>query len=220
MQPVNKTRLNFITMKKLFSIIAFIAMAAVAVAQSPEEIISRMEAEMDKHENDGLAMTMDMKIPILGTISSRSYILGEKYRVEVVKDGNEVISWIDEKTEWTYDSEKNEVEIKNKEAKEKKENEGDVKMFNGITDGYDVTLDKETADAWHFRCKRSKSNPDKDAPKKMTLVVAKGTYMPVSLSASVSLVTVTMRDLSYGVTEKQVTFDPKDYPTATIVDKR
>ena len=208
-------------MKKLFSIIAFIAMAAVAVAQTPEEIISRMEAEMAKHdEKEGLAMTLEMKIPILGTFSSRNYTLGDKYRIEVSKDGKQTITWSDGQTDWNYDSEKNQVEIKKHEVKEKTETEGDAKMFNGITDGYDVKLDKETSDTWQFICKRSKSNPDKDAPKKMTLVVAKGTYMPVSLSASVSLMTITMRDLSYGVTEEQVTFNPKNYPNATLVDKR
>lgn len=208
-------------MKKLFSIIAFIAMAAVAVAQTPEEIISRMEAEMAKHdEKEGLAMTLEMKIPILGTFSSRNYTLGDKYRIEVSEDGKQTITWSDGQTDWNYDSEKNQVEIKKHEVKEKTETEGDAKMFNGITDGYDVKLDKETSDTWQFICKRSKSNPDKDAPKKMTLVVAKGTYMPVSLSASVPLMTITMRDLSYGVTEEQVTFNPKNYPNATIVDKR
>ena len=208
-------------MKKLFSIIAFIAMAAVAVAQTPEEIISRMEAEMAKHdEKEGLAMTLEMKIPILGTFSSRTYTLGDKYRIEVSEDGKQTISWSDGKTDWTYSSEKNEIEIKKHEVKEKTETEGDAKMFSGITDGYDVKLDKETSDSWQFLCKRSKSNPDKDAPKKMTLIVAKGTYMPISLSAKVSAITITMRDLSYGVTEEQVTFNPKNYPTATIVDKR
>ena len=208
-------------MKKLLSIIAFIAFAGVAIAQTPEEIISRMEAEMAKHdEKEGLAMTMDMKIPILGTFSSRTYTLGDKYRIEVSEDGKQTISWSDGKTDWTYSSEKNEIEIKKHEVKEKTETEGDAKMFSGITDGYDVKLDKETSDSWQFLCKRSKSNPDKDAPKKMTLIVAKGTYMPISLSAKVSAITITMRDLSYGVTEEQVTFNPQNYPTATIVDKR
>ena len=208
-------------MKKLLSIIAFIAFAGVAIAQTPEEIISRMEAEMAKHdEKEGLAMTMDMKIPILGTFSSRTYTLGDKYRIEVSEDGKQTISWSDGKTDWNYSSEKNEIEIKKHEVKEKTETEGDAKMFSGITDGYDVKLDKETSDSWQFLCKRSKSNPDKDAPKKMTLIVAKGTYMPISLSAKVSAITITMRDLSYGVTEEQVTFNPKNYPTATIVDKR
>ena len=208
-------------MKKLLSIIAFIAFAGVAIAQTPEEIISRMEAEMAKHdEKEGLAMTMDMKIPILGTFSSRTYTLGDKYRIEVSEDGKQSITWSDGQTDWNYSSEKNEIEIKKHEVKEKTETEGDAKMFSGITDGYDVKLDKETSDSWQFLCKRSKSNPDKDAPKKMTLIVAKGTYMPISLSAKVSAITITMRDLSYGVTEEQVTFNPKNYPTATIVDKR
>ena len=208
-------------MKKLLSIIAFIAFAGVAIAQTPEEIISRMEAEMAKHdEKEGLAMTMDMKIPILGTFSSRTYTLGDKYRIEITEDGKQSITWSDGQADWNYDSEKNEIEIKKHEVKEKTETEGDAKMFSGITDGYDVKLDKETSDSWQFLCKRSKSNPDKDAPKKMTLIVAKGTYMPISLSAKVSAITITMRDLSYGVTEEQVTFNPKNYPTATIVDKR
>ena len=52
------------------------------------------------------------------------------------------------------------------------------------------------------------------------LAIAKNTYYPVSLKATVSGVTMTLRDIAFGVTEKQVTFNPKDYPTAKIVDKR
>ena len=33
-------------------------------------------------------------------------------------------------------------------------------------------------------------------------------------------VTVTMRDLTYGVSEKQVTFNAADHPGANIIDKR
>ncbi|MDO5314612.1 MAG: hypothetical protein Q4F82_00715 [bacterium] len=208
-------------MKKIIAIISFIALATSAMAQTAEEIITRMDAEMSKHnESEGFAMTMDMKIIFIGTISSRSYILGDKMRIEANRDGKDFITWSDGKTEWSYDSEKNEIEITNAKPKEKSEAESDTKMFTGITDGYDVKIDKETPTEWHIRCKRSKSNPDKDAPKKMDLVVAKGTYWPVSLSTSVTAATVTMRDLSFGVTEKQVTFDEKDYPGVKIVDKR
>ena len=208
-------------MKKIIAIISFIALATSAMAQTAEEIITRMDAEMSKHnESEGFAMTMDMKIILIGTISSRSYILGDKMRIEANKDGKDFVTWSDGKTEWSYDSEKKEIEITNAKPKEKSEAESDTKMFTGITEGYDVKIDKETPTEWHIRCKRSKSNPDKDAPKKMDLVVAKGTYWPVSLSTSVTAATVTMRDLSFGVTEKQVTFDEKDYPGVKIVDKR
>lgn len=208
-------------MKKLIAIISFIALATTAMAQTAEEILSRMDAEMSKHdESEGFAITMDMKIILIGTISSRSYILGDKMRIEANKDGKDFITWSDGKTEWSYDSEKNEIEITNAKPKEKSEKDSDTKMFNDITEGYDVKIDKETATVWHIRCKRSKSNPDKDAPKRMDLVVAKDTYWPVSLTTSVMAATVTMRDLSFGVTEKQVTFNAKDYPGAKIVDKR
>ena len=208
-------------MKKLLSIIFFVAMAAVAVAQTPEEIVSRMEAEMSKHdESEGFVMTMDVKIIIIGTISSRSYVLGDKMRIEASRDGNNFVTWSDGKTDWNYDSEKNEIEITNAKPREKSETEGDTKLFKGITDGYDIKIDKETATEWHIRCKRSRSNPDKDAPKRMDLVVSKETYWPVSLSTSMAGASVTMRDISFGVTEKQVTFDAKQYPGATIVDKR
>ena len=208
-------------MKKLIAIISFIALATAAMTQTPEEIVSRMEAEMSKHnESEGFAMTMDVKIFIIGTISSRSYVLGDKMRVEANRDDNTFVTWSDGTTDWTYDSNKNEIEITNAKPREKSETDGDTKLFKGITDGYDIKIDKETATEWHIRCKRSRSNPDKDAPKRMDLVVSKGTYWPVSLSTSMAGASVTMREISFGVTEKQVTFDAKQYPGATIVDKR
>ena len=208
-------------MKKLLAIISFIALAATAMAQTAEEIVSRMNAEISKHnESEGFAITMDMKIILVGTISSRSYVLGDKMRLEANKDGKDFVTWSDGKTEWSYDSETNEIEITNAKPKEKSDKDSNTKMFKDVTEGYDVRIDKETATEWHIRCKRSKSNPDKDAPKRMDLVVAKGTYWPVSLTTSVTSASMTMRDISFGVTEEQVTFNAKDYPGVTIVDKR
>jgi outer membrane lipoprotein-sorting protein len=208
-------------MKRLLAIISFIALATTAMAQTAEEIVSRMNAEISKHnESEGFAITMDMKIILVGTISSRSYVLGDKMRLEANKDGKDFVTWSDGKTEWSYDSETNEIEITNAKPREKTDKDSNTKMFKDVTEGYDVRIDKETATEWHIRCKRSKSNPDKDAPKRMDLVVAKGTYWPVSLTTSVTAASVTMRDISFGVTESQVTFNEKDYPGVKIVDKR
>ena len=205
-------------LKKLFSVLCFLGIAGVMVAQTPQEILSRMDAEMDKHNKEGLIMTVDAKVPILGTMTTKTYTLGDKARVESNIMGVDVITWTDGKTSWTYNSKKNEVEISKQEGSS--ESEGDAEMFNGITQGYDVTIDKETAKTWELLCKKSKSNKDKDAPKKMELVVAKGTYMPVSLKTKISGIGITMRNISFGVTEKQVTFNANDYPGATIIDKR
>ena len=205
-------------LKKLFSVLCFLGIAGVMVAQTPQEILSRMDAEMDKHEKEGIIMTVDAKVPILGTMTTKTYTLGDKARVEANMMGVDIITWTDGKTSWTYNSKKNEVEIS--KQKGSSESEGDAEMFNGISKGYDVTIDKETAKTWELLCKKSKSNKDKDAPKKMELVVAKGTYMPVSLKTKISGIGITMRNISFGVSEKQVTFNANEYPGATIIDKR
>ena len=208
-------------MKKLLSIITFIVFGALAIAQTPQQIVSQMETELEKHESDGVVMDIDVKIPILGTMTTKTYTLGDKARIEGEAMGVKVITWTDGKTTWTYNSKKNEVEI-DKTSEDASASEGDMEMFSGITEGYDVTIDKETSTEWYLLCKKSKSksNKDKDTPKKMNLVVAKKTYMPKSLSVKFSGMTMTMRNISFGVTEKQVTFNANDYPSVTIVNKQ
>ena len=93
-------------------------------------------------------------------------------------------------------------------------------MFSGIIEGYEIILKDETDDAWYLLCRKLRSNRDKDAPKSMDLVVAKGSYYPVSLRATVSGITLTMRDIAFGVSESMVTFNPSDYPGVKILDNR
>ena len=206
-------------MKKLFAtFIAIVAFVAVAIAQTPKEIVSGMEAEMSRHANEGVYMMADAKI-ILGTITTKTYTLGKKTRSEASMLGVEIITWTDGETVWTYNVKDNEVQIENSNLKTNSES-GDLDMFNGITDGYDVSIDKETANEWHLVCKKSKDNPDKDAPKKMDLVIAKDTYRPVSLSTKVEGIKITMYNISFGVTEEEVTFNPVNYPGVKINDKR
>lgn len=83
-----------------------------------------------------------------------------------------------------------------------------------------MSIAKETSSAWTIKCKKNRFNTNKDDPKNMEIVIAKDTYYPMSLSAKVDLVTVTMRNLQFSVSEKDVTFNKADYPGATIIDKR
>jgi outer membrane lipoprotein-sorting protein len=208
-------------MKRIFiCIAALLASVAISFAQTPEEIIGRMDSEMKKADEQGLAITMDIAIPIIGKTSAAMRIRGEKSRTEMsLKDFKETL-WMDESTMWTYSSKDNEVVIENRSADSKNSSDDNIEMFSGITEGYDVTLEKETADTWQFRCDKSKSNTNKDDPKKMTLIVSKKDYMPKSLSTKLKGVTVTMRDAKLGVSESEVTFNPASLPGVTITDKR
>lgn len=207
---------------RLLIAVAALLAGTAALAQTPEEILTKMDETMSKYdEADGIVMVVDVKVPIMGTMSTKTWSLGNKNRVEATVMGVTITTWDDGTTEWTYDGKNNKITIdKSKVGAGKSASDGDIGMFDGIEDGYDLSITKETDKAWYIRCKKSKSNKDKDAPRKMDLVVAKGTYYPISLSTSAGGMDITMRDISYGVKEDEVTFNKDKYPTATVEDKR
>ena len=208
-------------MKRVSSLIAFLVCTLPALALSPEDIISKMEAELQKYQDSKtIYMVMDLNMPIVGEVTSTSYMWHDKMRVDALVKGETVTTWTDGKTEWTYIAKNNEVVINNAKPKAKSATDGDVGMFSGIAEGYDVTLTKESSDAWYFKCKKAKSNKDKDAPKTMDLAVRKDNFYPKSLSFKAMGIAMTMRDISFNVTEKQATFNSADYQGATITDKR
>ena len=208
-------------MKKiLVSFIAVLFAASAIQAQTTEEILAKMNQECARFDTEGFYVVMDMKLPILGTFSTQMYSLGEKFKGVVNAKGETSIMWSDGLTDWDYDASKNELTITNAKPSEDTEAEGNVKVLKNITEGYDVKLKKETAEAWYFVCTKSKTNTVKDDPKKMDLVVSKATYLPVSTTIKEKGVTVTMRDFAIGVSEEQVTFDPAKYANAKIIDKR
>ena len=208
-------------MKRFFALLTACILAVAAYAQTAEEIIARMEKVMEQYsEASGLQMTMDIKMPILGTMSAKAWSLGDKMRMEAGMKGKKLITWQDGETEWTYDADENTITIENQDKTKKSDEKENMKMFQSATEGYDVSIAKENADSWTIKCKKNRSNTNKDDPKNMEIVVAKGTYYPMSLSAKVDMVTVTMRNLQFSVSEKDVTFNQADYPGATIIDKR
>ncbi len=209
-------------MKKILYILVTLVLSSVSVfAQTPEEIIAQMDQVMERHEaKDGFAMVMEMKIPILGSFASAVKSWGDKMRMEIDVKGEQMITYIDGDTEWNYNVKEKVIKIKKRDVTKKTKEEENMKMFQSATEGYDVSISKETDKAWFLRCKKNRSNTNKDDPKNMDLVIAKGTYMPISLSAKVSGITITMRDLDFNVTEKDVTFNQADYPGVKVVDER
>lgn len=207
-------------MKATATFILALFAAVAALAQTPQEIVARMDDVMKEHEKEGVSLVIEVKMPIVGSMVSRSYTLGDKARVEADLMGVAMVTWTDGKSQWVYDSDKNQVEIKDWTLSDKSSTDGDAAMFSGIIEGYEIILKDETDDAWYLLCRKLRSNRDKDAPKSMDLVVAKGSYYPVSLRATVSGITLTMRDIAFGVSESLVTFNPSDYPGVKILDNR
>ena len=205
----------------LSSCLALVVMAAAAFAQTPEEIVAKMDKVTESHQNDGVYMIMEMKLPIIGSFPTKTWTLGRKVKTETNRDEITLFTFtdLDANTMWMYDPSANEVEIRTIDGSAASSQTADVSMFSDVTEGYDLSIKKEYADYWQLECKKSKSNPDKDAPKYVYIEVYKN-YFPKSLQATMSGVTIVLRDLDFNVTEDQVTFKVEDYPGVTITDKR
>lgn len=205
-------------MKRVFiSLLAALLTAITLFAQTPEEIIARMDEQTARFDQEGISMVMDMKIPLLGTFSTKMFTLGDKYKAVLDIKGSKVITWSDGTTDWDYDESKNELTISEARSSDA---EDSMSSLYGITEGYDVKLKKETAEAWYFQCTKSKTNTKNDDPKKMDLVVSKANYLPISHSVTMKGVTVTLHDFVMGITEDEVSFDQSQYSNAKIIDKR
>lgn len=208
-------------MKRFVTSILLAFAATVAFAQTPEEIVEKMNEVTEAHNSEGLILTLSMKIPIIGTTSTRVWTLGEKSRMEIVVEGHPVTTWIDNSgNSWVYDEKENKVTIDKVKLSQTTNSASDNMGKFSNTEGYDLSIENETDDAWHILCTKSKTNKHKDDPKNMNIVVAKGSYLPVSLGAKVSGIEITLKDIAFGVTPEQVSFNINDYPDATIEDKR
>ena len=191
-------------------------------AQTPEEIIQKMDEQMTRMETEGYTMDLIIKMPLIGEIRTHNLIAGEKLKSTASAKDKTTTMWTEKNTQWEYDQETGVVTITTKENSSSSSDSVDsnMKAFKGITNGYKVVLQKETADAWYFLCKKLPSNKDKDDPARMDLAVAKATYLPLYLRAKKSIVSVGIENLTLGVSEQEVTFNPDDYPGVKIVDNR
>ena len=210
-------------MRKILCTVFAFVWAISLFAQTGPEIVNRMNEMLASHESEGTIFYIDIKIPIVGSITTMAMSLGDKARMEFELSEIKVITYMDQTTQWIYTPGNNEVAITG--ATEKSNNPAvdsamDMGMFDDIADGYDLSIKSENLVKWELACKRKRSNPDKDAPKNVTIEVRKETYQPLSLSTKMMGINITMRDFKFGVTEDQVTFNPDDYPGIKITDKR
>lgn len=208
-------------MKRILTIVfAFAISAAALFAQTPEEILAKMEKELDRGEAEGMYMLMEMKIPMLGTIPTKCYTRGDKMRVEVDVMNIKTVDISDGTTDWSYSSDKNELTITNSDKNKTSEADDGAAMMGAVSDGYDCSITKETDAAWYINCKKQKTNTNKDDPKKIDMVISKKTCLPLSFSAKVSGITLVIKDVALGVSESKVSYNPSEFAGATVIDKR
>lgn len=201
--------------------IAFVCVT-LTFAQTGLEIVNNMNRMMSDRKPEGLCVTIDVKIPIVGTVVTRTYSNGSKTRLEIESSKINLITFMEDSTQWSYNAENNVVIITNlKIGGSPSETQGmDVSMFDDITEGYDISVKSQNAVKWELVCKKKRSNKDDDAPKTINLEVRKGTFEPINMSTRMMGINCTMHHFIFGVTENKVTFNPDDFPGVNIVDQR
>lgn len=137
-------------MKRLFFLIVALTFALVSFAQTPEETVDRMSE--------------DVKIPILGTMSTVAWSQGVKMRMEAEAIGKKIITWMNNGTDWTYTAEDDTNTVQDRDAQKPSSEQENMTMLDSVTEGYGVFMKKETDTAWYLQCKKNKTNTNKDAP--------------------------------------------------------
>ena len=113
------------------------------------------------------------------------------------------------------------MKITKAKPKDENDNKGDAGLAKGVTEGYDLSFDRDTNDhTWYITCKKNKDNKDKDDPKRIEMAVARDTYLPLYVKTKAKGIKISMENFKIGVSEADVTFDPSKYPNAKIIDER
>ena len=208
-------------MKRLLCFaIAFLS-ATVTFAQTGLEIVTRMNQRMSDRQSEGMCMSADVKIPVMGTVTTKTYAYGNKRRMDVESSKINTITFIDDTLQWTYVKGSTEVVLTNLNIGKRSDNPGtDTGMFDDIPDAYDITIKSQNAVKWELQCKRKKNINDDDYPKHLTLEVRKETFEPISMNFKVMGISMSMHHIIFGIPESKVTFNPDDFPGVTVSDQR
>lgn len=210
-------------MKKTLCLFCALVWAMTAFAQTGLEIVNSMNQMMTDRKAEGIGVSADVKIPIVGAVVTRTYSLGKKTRIEVVSSKINTITFMEDTTQWTYLPDNNEAVITNISVGKANASDSQgmsVGMFDDIPEVYDISIKSQDAVKWELLCKRKKSNKDDDYPKNITLEVRKGSYEPISMNAKMMGINFTMHHFIFGVSESKVTFNPDDYPGVKVTDQR
>ena len=96
--------------KILCTVFAFVC-AISLFAQTGPEIVNRMNEMLASHESEGTIFYIDIKIPIVGSITTMAMSLGDKARMEFELSEIKVITYMDQTTQWIYTPGNNELAI-------------------------------------------------------------------------------------------------------------
>ena len=217
-------------MKKSFFAVLSLVCSMTVFSQNANEIVSQMEAYVNSHQQDGVSFAIDKELMYVDSYNSSKklssgsiFIHDNKMRVDS-DNGTEFIN-LDINRKWFVSSSNNEVQFDFT-------NKGDGNRINDYYSGlhfirpaYRFTIKDETDDTWTVYGRRKLFTRYNWVEKEIVLTIRKDTYQPVSVTLYnvmdgkyYDVAEVTRKDdITFGVTENQVTFNAADYTIATAI---
>ena len=98
-------------MRKILCTVCALVWAMSLFAQTGLEILNRMNERINSHESDGVGMYIDIKIPVLGTVTTKTMHLGNNTRMEIEVSGEKIITFLEDTIQWVYIPGANEASI-------------------------------------------------------------------------------------------------------------
>jgi len=212
-----------INMKKIFCLVAASMLAAssfIAGAQTPKEIVSRMDNVVKDLVKKGFAMDLEIEYssmvkdgPIMKKEGpSRICILGNKVHITPYSNEANHEIWIDGEKIMIYSGMSNELHI----IKDTTYLMNYKMLFHSlIADNYDI--ESETDQAWNLKSTSTVYYESTPIVTTSRVTIDKKTYYPVSVSTCGSSNQTTFSNISFGVSEDEVTFNPEDYPEVVVI---
>ena len=225
-------------MKKSFFTVLSLVCSMTVFAQTANEIVSQMEQYVNSHLQEGISFAIDKELVYVDSYSTATsqvevkesklssgsiFIYDNKMRVDS-DNGTEYID-LDINRKWFVSSGNNEVQFEIT-------GQGDINRMDDYYSGllfirpaYRFTIKDQTDDTWTIYGKRKLLTRYNDVVKEIVLTVRKDTYQPVSVALydvmdgkPFDVTEITRKeDITFGVTQNQVTFNAADYTIATAI---
>ena len=239
-------KIAFITLSLVCSVAAFSQSAKQIVSQMQEYVNAHNSEGVSYTEQTGLQYVHSYKttyssdsgngvFPLSNVettadtretnlTNNKLVVLGKKSRTESAKET--VYLDMDINKKWTVMTDKKEINHDYVNTDDLHSFGYNFQWLDYIVPAYRYKITEETDDFWTITGKRKLITKYLGAEKKIELVVRKDDCQPVSVTLyqkidgePFDVIEITRKkDIKFGVTEQQVTFNPEDYPGYNITE--
>lgn len=192
---------------------------ALSLSAQNVDAVDILDHAADAFRNAG-GVEMDFSVSLPEAKYSGTILL--KGNMFVLKTGG-ITTWFDGHTQWTYIAENDEVNITTP-TQEELQGINPYAWLSLYRHGYDLTLERQDSKAFHILMTASRDDLQLE---RVALSIEKTSFHPLALSLTAKgsdenevVITINAYRTGKNYADSMFVFNPKEYPTAEIIDMR